>query len=325
MKVFYVVQLKQQGIVHISRNDDYLIPDQLVVPVFMVTVEIYLYFFCFSNRKKHGVLDREEIERSVYLNQFALDEMASLDNFHSPDTICKYCGVDFKFFRALKNHLRSHNSCRQKPFQCQLCEMSFCTKMNCLRHIQKLHPEINNNQIENHIRVIEHSANEDTDNESVNSDDGIPLYTDDSKMLFDCRSENSTPQPPAAHSTPKPESLLGNESRHVSPSHHFSPSRHLSPLSHTSPSPSPLLIKTEPVERVDTPLDFSMKSNNFDSIKMETSPNQPVTLAKTVSDETPIDLTVKKQGIPVPIAPKVNELNLNKKLKPYSRNSCTYI
>ena len=235
-------------------------------------------------------MQRNEMERSIYLNKFALDASSSIDNFHSPDTICKYCGVDFKFFRALKNHLRSNNSCRQKPFQCQLCNMGFCTKVNCLRHVQKQHPEVNNNQTENYVKVIEHFMTDDTDNESVNSDDGIPLYTDDSKTPFDCRSGNSTPQPPAAHSTPKPEALLGRESRHVSP------------LSHISPAVSPLVIKSEPVDRVDTPLDFSMKPNN-DAVKMETSTDEPV---KFSSDETPIDLSVKKYGIPVPIAPKVD-------------------
>ncbi|XP_053402156.1 ras-responsive element-binding protein 1-like isoform X3 [Mercenaria mercenaria] len=254
-------------------------------------------------RKKHGIMDRDEIERSVYLNKFALEASSSIDNFHSPDTICKYCCVDFKFFRALKNHLRSHSSCRQKPFQCQLCDMGFCTKVNCLRHLQKQHSEINNNQIENYVKIIEHFTNDETDNESVNSDDGIPLYTDDSRMPFDCHSGNSTPQPPAAHSTPKPEGLLGRESRHISPNRLISPSSHMSPLSHISPAPSPLVIKTEPVDRVDTPLDFSMKPN-IDAVKMEVSPNESMKPTKFGSDEAPIDLSVKKQAMPVPIAPK---------------------
>ncbi|XP_060565403.1 ras-responsive element-binding protein 1-like isoform X4 [Ruditapes philippinarum] len=247
-------------------------------------------------RKKHSIMDRNEMERSIYLNKFALDASSSIDNFHSPDTICKYCGVDFKFFRALKNHLRSHDSCRQKPFQCQLCDMGFCTKLNCLRHVQKQHPEVNNNQTENYVKVNEHFMNDDTDNESVNSDDGIPLYTDDSKILYNCRSNNSTPQPPAAHSTPKPEALLGRESRHISPN------RHVSPLSHISPAVSPLVIKSEPVDRADTPLDFSMKPSS-DAIKMEVSMNESVPV-KSSSDETPIDLSVKKGVIPIPIAPK---------------------
>ncbi|KAL4235420.1 Ras responsive element binding protein [Mactra antiquata] len=253
-------------------------------------------------RKKHGILGKDDLDRAVYLNKFALDASTSLDNFHSPDTICKYCGVDFKFFRALKNHLKSHGSGKLKPYQCQLCEMGFCTKFNCLRHVQKLHPEVNNNQIEKYIRVFDNFVHDDTDNDSINSDDGIPLYTDESKMTFDCRSGNSTPQPPAAHSTPKPDGMLGRESHLVSPSRHISPNRLVSPLSHILPAPSPLAIKQEPVERVDTPLDFSMKSNN-DSMKSEDGYNLS-TKPETSNEETPIDLSVKKNFMPVPIAPK---------------------
>lgn len=253
-------------------------------------------------------MDREEMERSVFLNKFALDTSSSLDKFHSPDTICKYCGIDFKFFRALKNHLRSNIGCRQKPFQCQLCDTVFCAQANCLRHVQKVHPEVNNNQIENYMKVIEQFLTDDTDTESINSDNGIPLYTDDTKLSFGYRPGTSTPQPPAAHSTPKPEGLLGRENRHISPSRRISPSRHVSPLSHISPASSPLVIKTEPIDRADTPLDFSMKGSSK-PVRMESSPlfpHQSVRPVRFGLDDSPIDLTVKKQAaIPVSIAPKV--------------------
>lgn len=141
-----------------------------------------------------------------------MDSGFSIDNFHSPDTVCKSCGVDFKFFRALKHHLRSHTSCRTRPYQCQKCEMGFCTKANCMRHIQKQHKEVSDNQIESTIKIIENFPADDTDSiaDSV-SDDGIPLFTEDSRMTpFDTMSGTSTPQPPAAHSTPKPVGLSGN-------------------------------------------------------------------------------------------------------------------
>ena len=163
-------------------------------------------------RKKHLVSDRDDVEKSIGFNKYTMDNGISIDNFHSPDTVCKSCGVDFKFFRALKHHLRSHTSCRTRPYQCQVCEMGFCTKANCIRHIQKQHGEISDNQIENTIKIIENFPTDDTDSvaDSV-SDDGIPLFTEESRMTpFDVRSASSTPQPPAAHSTPKPLGLPGN-------------------------------------------------------------------------------------------------------------------
>ena len=89
--------------------------------------------------------------------------------------------------------------------------MGFCTKANCIRHIQKQHKDVSDNQIENNIKILENFPTDDTDSiaDSV-SDDGIPLFTEDSRMMpFDVRSTNGTPQPPAAHSTPKPAGLPG--------------------------------------------------------------------------------------------------------------------
>ncbi|WAR11655.1 RREB1-like protein [Mya arenaria] len=238
-------------------------------------------------RNMHGILSREEIEKNTYLNKFALESASSLDNFHSPDTVCKYCGVDFKFFRNLKNHLRSNIPSRQKPYECQLCCVGFCTKDNCLRHVQKAHPEINNNRIENYINITSFQS-DDNDNESVCSDDGIPLYTEETRSSFYPDSKNSTPQPPAAHSTPRPDSILGRESRHVSPN------RLISPLAHISPAQSPFAKKESGDRSCETPLDFSMKSSSDSSI---TDGGK--------SEETPIDLSVRNNTVlRVPIAPK---------------------
>lgn len=71
-------------------------------------------------------------------------ENASSDN--SGDTVCKYCGVDFKFSRVLRHHLRSvNNSCNRKPFVCRNCNYGFSTKNNCIRHINQRHPEFKDN------------------------------------------------------------------------------------------------------------------------------------------------------------------------------------
>ena len=126
------------------------------------SVYIFSYLFkylCF--RKKHGKVMKQEIEASIGYNKYVLESPSLVDSFHSPDTICKYCGIDFKFFRALKHHLRSHSSCRLKPFLCQKCDVGFSTKANCVRHLQKQHPEISQHHIENWIHVNEPSLLED--------------------------------------------------------------------------------------------------------------------------------------------------------------------
>ena len=226
------------------------------------------------------------------MNKFALDTTTTYDKFHSPDTVCKYCGVDFKFFRNLKNHLRSSAPSSHKPFECQLCCIAFCTKEVCLCHIENAHPEINNNQIENFVKISNIAADSENDSESICSEEGVPLYTEEPGSGFHGNYESTTPQPPAAHSTPRPGSMLGRDGRHISPN------RLISPLAHISPAQSPL-AKKESRDRsgdrsCDTPLDFSMKSAGSSEDERK--------------DETPMDLSVKKDTPPllnVPIAPKV--------------------
>ena len=96
---------------------------------------------------------KDEVEAAIGYNKYVMESSTTAENFHSPDTVCKYCGEDFKFFRALKHHLRSHSSCRQKPFQCLKCDIGFSTKANCMRHLQKQHPEVSQHQIEQFIQV----------------------------------------------------------------------------------------------------------------------------------------------------------------------------
>ncbi|GAU94745.1 hypothetical protein RvY_06468-2 [Ramazzottius varieornatus] len=63
-------------------------------------------------------------------------------NSKESHAICKYCKKDFLSNKMLKHHLRSpYSSCRRKPFACQLCEATFSTRNNCIRHISNLHPE----------------------------------------------------------------------------------------------------------------------------------------------------------------------------------------
>ena len=62
--------------------------------------------------------------------------------FYEPNSIetsCKYCNVDFRFNRLLRQHLRTmcNNSFTKKPFNCILCNQGFTTKNVCVRHFEK--------------------------------------------------------------------------------------------------------------------------------------------------------------------------------------------
>ena len=234
----------------------------------------------FFHRKTHQMELKEDVDRFIYINRNALE----LDHskFHSTDSICKYCGMDFRFFRALKNHLQSHITSKQKPYQCMLCQMGFCSKPVCVRHIHKSHPDVSELHSDGFIRVV--FDVDSRENDSTNLDEGVPLYSIDTPAFspFDHRSENGTAQPPAAHSTPKPNSMVGRSSRHVSP-----PSSHVSPQS--SHSPGQLVIKTEPEDvNGESPLDFSKKAAGI----LGFSGN----IGKSGSEETPMDLSFRKSS-----------------------------
>ncbi|CAE1293120.1 RREB1 [Acanthosepion pharaonis] len=104
-------------------------------------------------KKKHNIFKKEELETKVGYNKDTKE--AQDDSFSSPDTVCKYCNKDFKYFRRLKHHLRGHRSSEEKPFKCKQCDMGFSTKANCVRHIQNKHTEINHINIENYVQMQE--------------------------------------------------------------------------------------------------------------------------------------------------------------------------
>ncbi|XP_033755463.1 ras-responsive element-binding protein 1-like isoform X2 [Pecten maximus] len=224
-------------------------------------------------RKKHGKIIKEDIEMAIGYNKY-VSENSTMDSFHSPDTVCKYCGVDFKFFRALKHHLRSHSSCRQKPFQCTRCDVGFSTKANCIRHIQKQHTEISQNLIEQHILIHEPLPGEGSDRS-----DGA---------LSDDNTSQESSNPPVAHSNSRL-ILTPNSSR----------------------AQSPMVIKTEPLDHdmEDTPLDFSVRSSSASStpsIIPKTTPSKKT--LKSQTDELPIDLSIKKkEESPIPVMSPSNK------------------
>ncbi|XP_002741686.1 ras-responsive element-binding protein 1 isoform X2 [Saccoglossus kowalevskii] len=99
-------------------------------------------------KKKHNKATKAEIDVCISYNHYLADSSESTETFRSPDTICKYCNKDFKFFRALRHHLRSHSSCREKPFHCKICDNGFSTKNNCIRHILKRHANLSQVEVE---------------------------------------------------------------------------------------------------------------------------------------------------------------------------------
>ncbi|XP_051871612.1 ras-responsive element-binding protein 1 isoform X2 [Pristis pectinata] len=104
-------------------------------------------------RKKHLKVSRKDIEKNIEYAECRAGGLA--DSFRSPDTVCKYCGEDLKYYRALRHHLRTHSSSQKKPFECKECSVGFSTKNNCIRHILKQHSHVEEKEIEKHILSVD--------------------------------------------------------------------------------------------------------------------------------------------------------------------------
>ncbi|XP_062376957.1 ras-responsive element-binding protein 1 isoform X2 [Sardina pilchardus] len=111
-------------------------------------------------RKKHMKNTRKEIEKNIkYVTSTSTafspvsTQEATLEQVGTGETVCRFCGEDLKTYRALQIHLRTHSGCQRKPFECRRCGAAFLTKRNCIHHLLKGHPEIQE-QIEEHIAII---------------------------------------------------------------------------------------------------------------------------------------------------------------------------
>ncbi|XP_036412527.1 ras-responsive element-binding protein 1 [Colossoma macropomum] len=112
-------------------------------------------------RKKHMKNTRKEIEKNI--EYVTTSSSASgltggttldlLDSAGTGNTSCRYCGEDLKSYRALQIHLRTHNGCQKKPFECRQCGAAFLAKRNCIHHLLKQHPDVPEREIEEHINT----------------------------------------------------------------------------------------------------------------------------------------------------------------------------
>ena len=82
-----------------------------------------------SNRYRLYYFKRYKQVRPYYRLMECRNPGQSVDNV---------CGLVFKDFNKLFDHLRSHTS--ERPFQCPGCNMSFAQNSNLLRHQRSKHP-----------------------------------------------------------------------------------------------------------------------------------------------------------------------------------------
>ncbi|XP_072535454.1 ras-responsive element-binding protein 1 isoform X2 [Salminus brasiliensis] len=108
-------------------------------------------------RKKHMKNTRKEIEKNIkYVTSTSTPD--ALEQAGSGDTACRFCGENLKTYRALQIHLRTHNGFQRKPFECKRCGAAFLAKRNCIHHLLKQHPEVEEQDIKNHIAIAPSQA-----------------------------------------------------------------------------------------------------------------------------------------------------------------------
>lgn len=262
------------------------------VEFFKISLLVHAIFntlLWFPSRKKHFRTSKKDIEDSIGYNQYAT-ESQSEESFGSPDTVCKFCGEDFKFFRALKHHLRTHISCALKPFLCKICNNGFSTKANVMRHIQKQHTEVEERLVEEHIHVNEHLA------EEYENYDGMDRAVSPASSTGTNHHTGTSSDVPIV----------------ISPIPHLASSMHVPaqplPFAKTTYITSPPIIdlareatKTQAAEHDDQPLDFSMKAS---PVVSKPIPVNPITIephhmsgGQAFEQATPMDLTMKPSNI----------------------------
>ncbi|KAK7118013.1 hypothetical protein R3I94_021754 [Phoxinus phoxinus] len=117
-------------------------------------------------RKKHMKNNRREIEKNIKYVTSSTSTADVLEQAGTSETTCRFCGEELKTFRALQIHLRTHNGCQRKPFECKRCGAAFLAKRNCIHHLLKQHPEVQEQDIEEHIITLLAASTQNSPNPS---------------------------------------------------------------------------------------------------------------------------------------------------------------
>ncbi|GFY71555.1 ras-responsive element-binding protein 1 [Trichonephila inaurata madagascariensis] len=242
-------------------------------------------------KKKHKRFSKAEIRNAMQYNpnmSYRSGSDSSIDISNS-ETVCKYCGADFKFNRVLRHHLRSlQNSCSNKPFSCKVCNYGFSTKNNCIRHVLKQHPDFKDRL--RSVVVPNNSSQQVTNSEMTSSPDnsnssfGNQPVTEESQPLDLHCNETNTATDLQVERTAEfnaNEAVIAAES--------------LVSLSEAPP------LQEEPLNLVAHALDLSCKPLAVVSKKLEPKPASIFNVtSKTCKPVGFIDLNTSKSTIPVP-------------------------
>ncbi|XP_057178185.1 ras-responsive element-binding protein 1 isoform X1 [Triplophysa rosa] len=117
-------------------------------------------------RKKHMKNNRKEIEKNIKYVTSSTSTTDLLEQAGPNETTCRFCGEDLKTFRDLQIHLRTHNGCQRKPFECKRCGAAFLAKRNCIHHLLKQHLDIKEQDIEEHIITLVAASTQNSPNPS---------------------------------------------------------------------------------------------------------------------------------------------------------------
>ncbi|KAM9332182.1 ras-responsive element-binding protein 1 [Pholidichthys leucotaenia] len=115
-------------------------------------------------RKKHAKISRKDIEKNIKYVTFTTATATTTTTqdmetgCNGTETTCQFCGKDLKTYRALQLHQRTNNGCNNKPFKCRRCGATFLAKRNCIHHLLKQHPEVQEREIEEHITMLRLTA-----------------------------------------------------------------------------------------------------------------------------------------------------------------------
>ncbi|XP_035219740.1 ras-responsive element-binding protein 1-like isoform X1 [Stegodyphus dumicola] len=262
-------------------------------------------------RKRHKKFGKAEIRNAMQYNpnMSLRGTDPSTSDISNSETVCKYCGVDFKFNRVLRHHLRSlHNSCNRKPFSCKICKFGFSTKNNCIRHVLKQHPNLKdklrsvvipNSQMSQIPNAELTSGTDNSNSSSVNHSaceqvQPLDLHCDNSDKPLDLQTEKNSYEFNANETVIAAESLVS--------------------LSNAPP------LQEEPLDLAAHPLDLTCKPLSAVTKKLDSRPssifNRPSYMNKAssfVDLTTSKSITVPENKIQISPLPMTNNNNCSKK------------